>query len=268
MLIDTHCHLDAAEFSGQAGELAQLADAAGVQRLVIPAVCKDNFAQVAALGRLGGYALGIHPLYVPAAGEDDLRLLRDLVEQSMADPNFVAVGEIGLDFFVPQLCTPEMRDRQMFFYLEQLRLAKKFGLPVLLHVRRSVDQILKGLRQIAVSGGIAHAFNGSEQQAQMLIKLGFKLGFGGAMTYTRALQIRRLAASLPLTAIVLETDAPDIAPSWLTSGPNTPAQLASIAGVLAELRNLSSDAIATATTANALAVLPRLNARPGAGLDQ
>jgi len=258
MLIDTHCHLDAAEFLGQAAQLAQQAGKAGVQRLVIPAVCKDNFAQVAQLGRFGGYALGIHPLYVPAAGEEDLVLLRELVAQSMADPNFVAIGEIGLDFFVPQLCTPEMREKQMVFYLEQLRLAKKFDLPVLLHVRRSVDQILKGLRRIVVSGGIAHAFNGSEQQAHMLINLGFKLGFGGAMTYTRALQIRRLATTLPLTAIVLETDAPDIAPSWLATGPNTPAQLAQIAAALSVLRKLSSHEIAAATTANALAVLPRL----------
>ncbi len=268
MLIDTHCHLDAAEFLGQAAQLAEQARGANVQRLVIPAVCTGNFAQVAQLGRFGGYALGIHPLYVPAAGAKDLSVLSDLVEQSMSDRHFVAIGEIGLDFFVPQLCTPEMRVKQMYFYLKQLRLAKKFGLPVLLHVRRSVDQILKGLRQIAVPGGIAHAFNGSEQQAKMLIKLGFKLGFGGAMTYTRALQIRRLASSLPLSAIVLETDAPDIAPSWISQGPNTPAQLARIAESLAELRSLSPGEVATATTANALAVLPRLTAQFGAGINQ
>ena len=258
MLIDTHCHLDAAEFSGTGEQLAQAARQHGVQRIVIPAVCRDNFEQVAQLGHCGGYALGIHPLYVRAAGDTDLAYLRSAVEEAMSDQFFVAVGEIGLDFFVPELCTPEMRARQNHFYREQLRIARDFHLPVLLHVRRSVDQILQGLRQIPVPGGIAHAFNGSEQQARMLIELGFKLGFGGAMTYTRALHIRRLAGSLPLSSIVLETDAPDIPPSWITSGPNSPDQLSGIARSLAALRVLPSEEIAAATTANAMAVLPRL----------
>ena len=268
MLIDTHCHLDAAEFDGQADRLASLAGQGGVHGIVIPAVSRDNFAAVAKLGKYGGYALGIHPLYVADAGEADLDLLRERIEQALADQYFVAIGEIGLDFFVPELCTPEMRDKQTHFYRAQLRLAREFQLPVLLHVRRSVDQILKGLRQIAVPGGIAHAFNGSVQQADMLIRLGFKLGFGGAMTYTRALQIRRLASSLPLSAIVLETDAPDIAPSWLQSGPNTPLQLVQIASTLAALRNQPVEEIASATTANALAVLPRLPMRSNPDLIQ
>ncbi len=262
MLIDTHCHLDAAEFDGQAAALALLARQFGVQGIVIPAVCKSNFEQVAKLGVYGGYALGIHPLYIGAAGEEDLAALRVAVETAITDPKFVAIGEIGLDFFVPELSTPEMRERQIYFYREQLRLAQQYKLPVILHVRRSVDQILKGLRQFTLPGGIAHAFNGSEQQAAMLIKLGFKLGFGGAMTYTRALQIRRLATTLPLSAIVLETDSPDIPPSWIENEPNTPAQLNRIARVLAELRDVSFDDVAQATSANALAALPRLSLLP------
>jgi TatD DNase family protein len=258
MLIDTHCHLDAAEFNGEAARLAGVARDNGIGAIVIPAVCPGNFDQVTALGRYGGYALGIHPLYVTNAAESDVRVLRDRVEQAMADPQFVAIGEIGLDFFVPELCTPDMRERQTWFYREQLRIARDFGLPMLLHVRRSVDHILKGLRQFKLTGGIAHAFNGSTQQANRLIELGFRLGFGGAMTYTRALQIRRLATELPLQAIVLETDAPDILPSWLSGEPNSPAQLAQIAKTLAELRGLTVQEVADATTANALAVLPRL----------
>ena len=258
MLIDTHCHLDASEFGGDAEKLALLAQQQGVQSMIVPAVCLANFEQVAALGRFGGYALGIHPLFVPDAGEADLAGLRVAVERAMSDSYFVAIGEIGLDFFVPELSTPEMRDKQTYFYQEQLKIAQQFDLPVLLHVRRSVDQILKGLRRITVRGGIAHAFNGSEQQAGMLLRLGFKLGFGGAMTYTRALQIRRLATHLPLSAIVLETDAPDIPPSWLTGVPNSPAQLSGIAATLAALRNVPLADIASITTANARAVLPRL----------
>lgn len=230
--------------------------------LVIPAVCVSNFDQVAELGVHGGYALGIHPLYVPTAHDDDLLHLRERVARAMADPRFVAIGEIGLDFFVPALCSPAMRERQTWFYREQLRIARDFDLPVLLHVRRSVDHILKSLRQIPVPGGIAHAFNGSAQQAAQLVGLGFCLGFGGAMTYTRALQIRRLASELPLQAIVLETDAPDIAPSWLHDVPNTPAQLARIAATLADLRGLTPEQIAAATTFNAQAVLPRLRVPP------
>lgn len=256
--IDTHCHLDAWEFNGQGEQIALSAKQLGVQSIVVPAVCCANFEQVAQLGKCGGYALGIHPLYVPKAREDDLSLLRTAVEQAMSDAHFVAIGEIGLDYFVPELCTDEMREKQQHFYREQLRIAKEFHLPVLLHVRRSVDHILKHCRQIVVPGGIAHAFNGSEQQAQRLIELSFKLGFGGAMTFPRALQIRRLARTLPLSSLVLETDAPDIPPHWLRTGHNSPEQLPQIAAELAELRGIPLSELASAINANVHAVLPRL----------
>jgi TatD DNase family protein len=151
-----------------------------------------------------------------------------------------------------------MREKQVFFFREQLKIARDFELPVLMHVRRSQDVVLKHARQIRPAGGIAHAFNGSFQQAQGYIELGFKLGFGGAMTFTRALQIRRLAAELPLDAIVLETDAPDISPSWIHPGRNSPDQIPRIGQVLAELRGLALAEVAAATTANARAVLPRI----------
>jgi TatD DNase family protein len=177
------------------------------------------------------------------------------------DPHFVAIGEIGLDFFVPGLSSGPLRDKQEYFYSEQLRIARDFDLPVLLHVRRSQDTILKYLRRIKVCGGIAHAFNGSFQQAGIFIDLGFKLGFGGAMTFPRALQIRRLAGELPPDAIVLETDAPDISPAWLHPKRNSPEELPRIGHVLAELRGMEADAVAEMTSRNARSVLPRL-ARP------
>jgi TatD DNase family protein len=176
----------------------------------------------------------------------------------MVDERFVGIGEIGLDLFVPELTTEAMREKQTHFYVEQLKIAREFDLPVILHVRRSQDLLLKHLRRIAVAGGIAHAFNGSEQQAQAFISLGFVLGFGGAMTFTRALQIRRLASQLPLEAVVLETDAPDISPAWLHPGMNTPAQLPKIAAVLAELRGQPLEQIAAQTSQNVARVLPRL----------
>jgi TatD DNase family protein len=261
MWIDTHCHLDAAEFAGTSDAVAQAAAQRRVSMIVIPAVERGNFPLVAGLAQRNdncSYALGIHPIFVPQAQEGDLQAMRDAVAAAMHDPRFVAIGEIGLDFFVPMLTTPEMRDKQAFFYSEQLKIARDFGLPVLLHVRRSQDQILKYLRRIAVPGGIAHAFNGSFQQAETFIKMGFKLGFGGAMTFTRALQIRRLAAELPLDALVLETDAPDISPAWLHPDRNSPEQLPRIGEVLAELRGMNTVSIAQATHANALAAMPRL----------
>ncbi|MGK5014874.1 TatD family hydrolase [Janthinobacterium sp. HLS12-2] len=261
MWIDTHCHLDAHEFGSESLQVAAHASAQGVAMIVIPAVERANFSIVrdlAATAPNACFALGIHPIYVPHATEDDLIALRDAVAQAMNDPRFVAIGEIGLDFFIPILCEPAMRAKQEHFLREQLKIARDFDLPVLTHVRRSQDIVLKHARQIRPNGGIAHAFNGSFQQAQGYIDLGFKLGFGGAMTFTRALQIRRMATDLPLASIVLETDAPDISPSWIHPGRNSPEELPRIGAVLAELRGLELADVAAQTSANARAVLPRL----------
>lgn len=285
--IDTHCHLDAAEFLRDGGAVRARAAANQVLCCVLPAVEVDNFDAVRALAHAGGdsYALGIHPLYVKHASDSDLATLDQQLLRYRDDPRLVAVGEIGLDFFVPELTLSPLRERQEYFYLAQLRLARKHGLPVLLHVRRSADRLLKGLRAVAAETagasagdkmwhGIAHAFNGSEQQAQAFIALGFKLGFGGALTYERALQLRRLAATVPLAAIVLETDAPDMPPHWLyktaqqraagePQGRNEPGELPRIGAELAALRGISPADLAMASTRNAVAALPRLRALLG-----
>ena len=253
MLIDTHCHLDAAEFSGDRDEVQSAAQAAGVARIVVPAVAVDGFAMTkSTVARYPGCvaAYGIHPLYVPQAEESDLAVLRQWLSR---EPT-VAVGEIGLDFFVPDIDPV----RQEFFFIEQLKLAREFDLPVLLHVRRAVDAVLKHLRRYRVRGGIAHAFNGSAQQAAEFIKLGFKLGFGGAMTFEGSSRIRALASNLPLSTIVLETDAPDIPPAWLAGGRNTPGELPAMARILAGLRGVDVGVIEAATSENAWAVLPGL----------
>ena len=272
--IDTHCHLDAPELGGDQAEVAARALAAGVRHCVLPAVHVGNFDHVRlAAARFGySYALGIHPLCVPQAKEADLKTLDEELALRQSDPRLVAVGEIGLDYFVPELQTSPMRERQELFYREQLKLAKKHGLPVVLHVRRSADRLLKHLRELAPRGGwhgIAHAFNGSHQQAEEFIKLGFKLGFGGAVTFETALQLRRLAVELPLTALVMETDSPDIPPHWLYTtaadralgtpqGRNQPAELPRIAQQVAALRGIPLIELAQATTANALQALPKL----------
>lgn len=263
MWIDTHVHLDAREYGGDGAGVARRAGQAGVSMIVIVAVERGNFQAVSDLAAASSnacYALGIHPICVPQARDEDLVHLRSAVEARMHDPRFVGIGEIGLDFFIPALTTPEMRDKQERFLREQLRIARDFALPVLTHVRRSQDQVLKHLRQIRPPSGIAHAFNGSFQQAQNFIDLGLHLGFGGAMTFTRALQIRRLATQLPLESIVLETDSPDIAPSWIHPGRNSPDQLPAIGAALAELRGVDVETVRNAAWAASLAAIPRLRA--------
>ncbi len=260
MLIDSHCHLDAPEFDADRDAVALAAKHAGVGAIVIPAVSRENFQQVIALSNQYThckFALGIHPMYVDGAQPSDLTLLKSLIEQQITFPNnkLVAVGEIGLDFFVTQ----DNRETQEYFFSEQLKIAQAFDLPVILHVRKAVDDVLKHLRRHKVRGGIAHAFNGSAQQAHAFIDLGFKLGFGGAMTYTRALKIRELAKNLPLESIVLETDAPDIPPEWVGSkGRNAPAELIKIAQVLADLRGLKVTQIIEKTGENVYTVFPKI----------
>ena len=265
---DTHCHLDAGEFDADRDAVVERSRVAGVGRVVIPGVCSTNLQTVRDMAHRYGlhYALGLHPLYVERDAPDALQRLRDALEAHRDDPRLVAVGEIGLDLFVKGLDV-SIQER---FYVEQLELAREFELPVILHVRRSADLLLKHLRRIRVTG-IAHAFNGSEQQAQTFVDLGFKLGFGGAMTFDRALQIRRLAKELPIEAIVLETDAPDIPPHWLYKtvqqraagerSRNEPAELPRIAAELAQLRAMELDTLAHKTEDNARAALPRLAAQ-------
>ena len=269
--IDTHCHLDAAEFDADRDVVRQNAKSLGVETCVIPAVMASHFDEVRLLAHrhADAYALGIHPLYTPQAEDKDLATLDTHLHAHRDDPRLVALGEIGLDGFVPEINTPEAFAKQTHFFEAQLQIAQRHQLPVILHVRRSADGLLKGLRQFPVAGGIAHAFNGSLQQAKLFIEMGFKLGFGGAMTYDRATKLRALATELPLSALVLETDAPDIPPHWMyttaedrekgmAQGRNSPAELPRIASVLAELRGISLEELAAATSANARQALPRL----------
>jgi len=261
-LFDTHCHLDAHEFDPDRQAVIDQAQLAGVSGILIPAVCVANFETVRDLAHAlpnGAYAVGIHPLFVESAQESDLLALSEFLQAHSDDPRLVAVGEIGLDFFVQEIRTGAPRERQITFYRAQLDLAARFGLPVLLHVRRSQDELLKWLRRSPKIGGIAHAFNGSLQQAKQFIELGFALGMGGAMTYTRALQIRRLAVGLPLHDLVLETDSPDIAPAWLGGGSrNTPAEVAGVASALAALGGYALDDVIEQTAHTARRVVPKL----------
>ncbi len=263
MWLDTHCHLDAPEFLSDIESIVERAKHAGVVGILLPAVRAQDFETVQELTHRFRheipylvYTLGIHPLYTDRSSEGDLKTLEATVANAKNDPHFVGIGEIGLDYFVAEL-DPH---RQAFFFHAQLDLAQQHQLPVILHVRRSQDMILKALRQRNLSGGIAHAFNGSFQQAHQFIELGFKLGFGGAATYERALQIRRLIQELPIDTIVTETDSPDIPPAWLRSEQerrNEPAFLPRIAHVLAEIRGVQPNSLSEAVIHNVSQALPR-----------
>ena len=263
MCLDTHCHLDASEFDLDREAVIDRAVATGVAGVLIPAVQVKDFDSVKKLAHHAAnklpatcYTLGIHPMYTPQAKKQDISILKQAIEVALGDPRFVGVGEIGLDYFVPELDEKV----QAYYFEEQLNLAEQFNLPVILHVRRSQDAIIKALRAKKILGGIAHAFNGSFQQAENFIKLNFVMGFGGAMTHPRALQIRRLAKDLPVDSLVLETDAPDIPPVWLSSedqSRNDPGELPQISSELAEIRGTLVSQTQHICTQNTLRVIPR-----------
>ena len=254
VLIDTHCHLTAREFDADRSRVVEAAAHAGLARILVQCVDRTELTAVPALCReypLCAPALGFHPLWVGQARPADLDALR----RALTEHRPVAVGEVGMDFYVPGFDAA----LQEFFLAEQLRIARDFDLPVILHTRKAQDPVLKQLRRFGVRQGVAHAFNGSEQQAGAYLKLGFKLGFGGAMTWPRALRIRRLAATLPLESLVLETDAPDIPPVFLGRARNSPETLPGIAAALAGLRGLEPAELIAATGRNALEALPGLS---------
>jgi TatD DNase family protein len=254
MWTDTHLHLDASEYYSDRLLVVERARAVDVNRFVLPAVCAANFLSVKNLAhQIEGafYCLGIHPLFVATAKPQDLTLLKETIQANIDDPKFVGVGEIGLDGFIDN---PNWTQQTEYFNA-QLALARDFDLPVIVHVRKSQDLILKGLRHYKPQSGIAHAFNGSAQQADQFIKLNMCLGFGGACTFTRANQIRRLAASVPLDYMVLETDGPDIPPEWINHKRNEPVHLPRIAQLISTLRNIELMVLSRSTQANVDRVL-------------
>ena len=247
-LFDSHCHIDVSAFDTDRNQVLQRAREHGVKRLLVPAVDAAHWEQLIALcGQDAGLypALGLHPVYVDNHSRQDINSL----ESAVAEHKPVAVGEIGLDYFVTGLD----RDKQQVLFEAQLVVARDAGLPVVLHVRKAHDQVLATLRRIRVHGGVAHAFNGSTQQAQQYIDLGFKLGFGGTLTYERSSKIHALARQLPVTSLVLETDAPDMVVAAHRGERNSPEYLPDCLQALADIRDEAPGDLASQTTANACA---------------
>jgi TatD DNase family protein len=245
-IFDTHCHLDVPEFSKDRDEVLDRARTAGVSRLVIPAIAEAGWEHLLDFcnREKGLYpALGLHPIFTEEHRDEHLTLLRKRVEQERP----VAIGEIGLDFFIPD---PD-RERQVELFEAQLAIAEEFAMPVLVHVRKAHDQVLQSLKKFTLPGGIAHAFNGSMQQAEQYLERGFCFGFGGMLTYERSKKIRKLAAELPLESIVLETDAPDMSPAAHHGERNSPEYLPEVLAALSEVRGESHESLARQTTTNA-----------------
>lgn len=246
-IFDTHCHLDVPEFDADRDAVLARTRAAGVSRLVIPAIAAAGWDGLLALCRreAGLYpALGMHPIYIEQHRDEHLAELRQRVIRDRP----VAIGEIGLDFYIPD---PD-RERQQAFFEAQLAIAEEFRLPVLVHVRKAHDQVLQSLKKFSLPGGIAHAFNGSLQQAGQYLEQGFCFGFGGMLTYERSKKIRKLAAELPLESIVLETDAPDMSPAANHGERNSPEYLPQVLEALSEVRGRPAQELALQTTANAM----------------
>ena len=250
-LFDTHCHLDLPVFDQDRKLLVQKAEEVGVKNILVPAIKKDDWRVLrmhVALNKNLHAALGLHPMFIE---EHTDQHLHDL-EMALNLPPVSAVGEIGLDFYEPN----HNREKQEMFFRSQLKLAVLKGLPVILHVRKAHNEVLKHLKMLNFKeGGIVHAFNGSLQLAKDYIKMDFKLGFGGTMTHARSVKIRELVKALPLESIVLETDAPDMIPSSSKSSRNTPVHLIDNFRALCSLRSESPEELARVTTKNAKEVL-------------
>lgn len=247
MLVDSHSHLDADAFDADRAEVLLRARGAGVARQIVPAIAAAGWEKLRALcGADSGLhpAYGLHPMFLDAHRPEHLPQLREWIERERP----VAVGECGLDFFVTDLDPV----RQSFYFEGQLRLAREFDLPLIVHARRSVDAVLAALRRFGPLRGVVHSFSGSRDQAMRLFDAGFLIGLGGPVTYERAQRLRGLAATLPLDMLLLETDAPDQPDAGIRGQRNEPARLGIVLDCIAELRGLSRDALAAATTANAV----------------
>ena len=250
-LIDSHTHLDFPDFDADRPQLLTRSRALGVEQMVVLGVYQRNWQRLWDLVQTDHQlyaAFGLHPVYLNEHRPEHVTELGQWLSRLAGHPQLCAVGEIGLDYYLPELD----REAQQQLFEAQLQLAADFQLPALLHVRRSHAQVIATLKRFKLQrGGIVHAFAGSREEAREYIKLGFKLGLGGAATWPQALRLRKVIVDLPLDAIVLETDSPDMAPAMYPNQRNSPEHLPDICQALAEVMGISPERLAEATTANA-----------------
>jgi TatD DNase family protein len=244
-LIDSHSHFDVAEFDADRAAALERARAAGVTRQIIPAIEAAGFERVRALcaREIGLYpAYGLHPIYLAAHRPEHLHDLAHWLEREHP----VAVGECGLDFFVPDLDA----EQQRLYFQRQLELAREFDLPLILHARRAVDEVTAAIRRVGNLRGVVHSFSGSAEQAQQLWKLGFCIGLGGPLTYPRARRLRKIVVRMPIEFLLLETDSPDQPLHGHQGARNEPALLSEVCACVAALRGAEVEEIAQATVRN------------------
>lgn len=265
-LLDSHCHLDAMAFDADREHVMQAALAVGVMGIVVPAYTASRWPSLLALCAHRAPlklwpALGLHPVFIAEHDDADVLALEALL---IAQPELVAVGEIGLDRFLPELITPAVWLKQQQFFEAQLALAQAHGKPVIIHARRCHAEVVQALRRVGFSrGGVVHAFSGSVQEARAYIDAGLHLGLGGPLTYPQSRKLRAIATQIPVEHIVIETDAPDMVP-WPQRERhhdgrarvvgervrNSPAYLPAVFQAFCQLRPESPELLARAFWAN------------------
>lgn len=244
-LFDSHCHLDFDVFDHDRDEVLKHCQQLGISNIIVPGVTAESWDRLLMICRQSNVlhpALGLHPMFMSKHHSHDLLQLSDYVEQYQP----IAIGEIGLDFYV----TEHDKQGQIDLFEKQLLIANDANLPVILHIRKAYDQVLSLLKKHKINRGIVHAYSGSQQQAQLYIEQGLLLGIGGALTHDRATKLRSLFGNLPLTSIVLETDAPDMPLSGQQGQRNTPENIPTIVEVLSQFRHETIQDIAAITTNN------------------
>ncbi|MEO0367881.1 MAG: TatD family hydrolase [Pseudomonadota bacterium] len=257
LLTDSICHLDFPEFDSDRSDVLASCASAGVMQIVVPAVAQSSWHRTIQICQINSapvtllLALGLHPMMIDSHQPDHLIELDELIES--AKP--IAVGEIGLDFHKSLNHSAASHEKQGIFFEKQLLIAKKHSKPVILHIRKAHDEAIDILRESKITGGIVHAFNGSIQQAQHYIELGFCLSFGGMLTYVRSTKLQRLISQIPIENIVLETDAPDMTVFSHQGQRNSPAYLPYVLDAVAKHKSLDPDRVAEQTTANISRVL-------------
>ena len=257
-MIDTHCHLDFHDFDQDRQAVLNRCEEIGVNQIVVPAVSASTFSRTISICQQYqslSLALGLHPIFIVDHQPQDLITLDNLLSTLTDNTRPIAVGEIGLDFFQKRLVTGDLKEKQKVFFAKQLIIAKQHDLPVIIHNRKAHDECLNAITESGVRGGIIHAFNGSIQQAEKYIELGFALGFGGMLTYERSTKLRKLAEQIPLNSIVLETDSPDMTVSQHQGQRNSPEYLHYVQQALASVKRCSAETVATTTSLNAKRVL-------------
>ena len=253
-LIDSHCHLDFEQFDIDRENILSHCQQLGITNIIVPAVMANDWSKLITVCQSSAMlfpALGLHPMFMAEHKPEHIKLLEELI--SIHQP--IAIGEIGLDFYLPD----HDRPAQIQLFSEQLHIAQKAGLAVILHVRKAHDQVISLLKRITVKGGIVHAFSGSMHQAKQYQQLGFLFGIGGVITHPKATRLRTLMSDLPLTNLVLETDAPDMPLVGMHGQRNTPENIPTILNSLAKIRLESRERIATVTTDNCKRLFPDLN---------